>query len=227
MVSNPDLVFDDAYFTGGREYGYSTYTRNLLPFEHYAAFIDQELRANGIDPQKSRVHIVGAAYGYTAEWLQNRHNIAASGQDISAFALGRSPLPGVLSHADARNGIDTQFARGNRYDVIITECVLSCLSDADAQTLVDNCRSSARNVLHRVWTTDGSDVNPDYYNAKTLAEWQALVDPNGVDIWYHDHDFAPADAAWAAPDAEVNAEIAPVKRDKTRDQRNRPDKEPE
>lgn len=221
MVSTPDLVFDAAYFTGGRPYGYSTYSRNILPFEHYAAFIDQELRARGIDPQKSTVHLVGCAYGYTAEWLQNRHNVAVSGQDISSHALGRSPVPGRVVQGDARGGINTTYAKGNRYDVIITECLLSCLSDADAQTVVDNCRGRSRTLVHRVWTADGSDVNPDYYNAKTLAEWQALVDPDGVDIWYHDRDFAPADAAWAAPDAEVSAEITPVKRDKKRDQQDR------
>lgn len=179
--------------------GYSDYSRELLPFGHYADFMAQQIQTYGGDPSRWKILVVGCAYGYTVQWLRDTYGTEAWGMDVSQWAVDQAASEitddvirqgSVLSSADLRSL--RQASPGGKFDAVVTEAVLECLTDAEAQTAAENCRGEASTtVIHRVWTADGSAVNPDWYNAKPLAEWRSLVDPAGADDWYHEQEFQP------------------------------------
>lgn len=197
--------FDQRYFERGEVSdphpgGYSHYRRELLPFDHYAVYIRDRLVNNGIDPAGEKVLIVGCAYGYTVEYLIDTWDVDCYGMDVSSWAVqqadseiaygGRIYQGDILSSQDLANV--RKATPGGKFRAIIVECVLECLTDSEAQTAAENVRSEAQaGVYHRVWTADGSDVNPDWYNNKTLSEWQSLCDPDGADRWYTEDEFQP------------------------------------
>lgn len=201
--------FDQTYFEGTsvaspHEAGYSDYDRHLLPFPDYAQKIRDEVQALGQDPTTVKLLIVGCAYGYTLEYLIDDYNIEAYGMDISTYAVnqadteiaygGRIYQGDVLSSQDLKSV--RQSSQGGRFDIILNECVLTCLTDSEAQTACNNMRSEAQDTLmHRVWSTDGSDLEADlttdWYNSHTMDEWRTLCDPNDQDVWYTEREFQP------------------------------------
>lgn len=194
--------FGQGYFDGTsasdpHPAGYSRYDRSLLPFDHYADLLAQAIQAHGVDPAQGNVLIVGCAYGYTVQWLRDQYGTEAWGMDVSQYATDRAGdeiADDVIRQGDVLSGNDLRDVRrespGGKFDVILTECVLECLTDAEAQTAAENCRSEARRrVIHRIWTA--GRVNADHYNDKTLSQWQSAVDPDGVDDWYSEAEFQP------------------------------------
>ena len=197
--------FGEAYFEGHavadpHPAGYTNYRKSLLPFDHYAAYIRDELLVDGVDPTGEKVLIVGCAYGYTVEYLVDNWDVDCYGMDTSSWAVQQADTEIAYGdrvyQGDILSSQDISDVRkatpGGKFRAIITECVLECLTDSEAQTAAENVRNEAQaGVYHRIWTADGSDVNPDWYNDKTLAEWQQLCDPNGEDAWYHEREFQP------------------------------------
>lgn len=201
--------FGESYFEGNsvttpHEAGYSNYRRGVLPFDFYAKKINDELVSQGIDPAGEKILIAGCAYGYTVEYLIDNHGVDAYGIDVSSFAVsqadteiaygGRIFQGDVLSSQDLRSV--RQNSGGGRFRVVFNECILTCLTDSEAQTASDNMRSESQDLLvHRVWSTDGSDLekdlDTDWYNSHTLSEWQSLCDPNGDDLWFTEREFQP------------------------------------
>lgn len=180
--------------------GYSDYRRGLLPFDFYADVIATELQADGIDPTGEKVLVCGCAYGYTVEYLIDQWDVDAYGMDVSQWAVDQADSEigygGRIYQGDVLSSQDLSDVRkatpGGKFRAIIIECVLECLTDSEAQTAAENARSEAQHSTYvRVWSTDGSDLNADYYNAKTLAEWQSLCDPNAEDRWMHEDEFQP------------------------------------
>lgn len=197
--------FDQSYFEGAsvaspHDAGYSSYSRGPLPFEFYARKINDELIAQSIDPTGEKVLIAGCAYGYTVEYLVDNWGVEAYGMDVSTYAVNQSDSEiaygdrvfegNVLSSQDLRSV--RQSTPGGRFSVVLNECVLECLTDAEAEAAAGNMRSEAQTQLvHRVWSTDGSNLNMDWYNAKTLSAWASLCDPNGDDLWFTEREFQP------------------------------------
>lgn len=187
------MNFNQDYFTGGDPAGYTDYRRSLHHFDRYADIIHEKLTSQGIDPSGKKVLICGCAFGYTIEWLIDKYNVDCYGMDISQYAVNQADSEiaygNRIYQGDIRNSNDIKNVRqstpGGKFSLIITEAVLSCLNDTDAETATSNIRNEAKTVVHRVWT----DSNPDYYNVKTLSEWQTLCDPNGNDYWYPESDF--------------------------------------
>lgn len=194
----PDLTFDQAYYNGGRDYGYTDYSRELLPFDWYANKLVTEMEQElGGSADGATILVLGCAFGYTVEFLVENHSADAHGMDVSQYAVDAASTEtshgGRVTQGDATVENDVKGAVKGKPDVVFTECLLSCLTDAEAQAACQNARSQAKDVVHRVWSSDGSDVNDrgsaSWYNEKTLAEWRSLCDPDGVDYWYHDDDW--------------------------------------
>lgn len=192
--------FDRSYFEGQapdvadpHPAGYSQYSRALIPFDYASEVADQSIRGQGVGPNYS-IGVIGCAYGYSVESLNTHAHIDAYGLDISSYAVGQSPPGTPVTQGDVLDAKALRSARtGGPPDVVYNECVLECLTDSEAITAAENMRSEARQtVVHRVWSADGSDVNPDYYNDKTVSEWQSLVDPAGDDVWVPEEAFHPA-----------------------------------
>lgn len=195
--------FDDRYFeedsvANPNGAGYTDYRRELLPFDFYAQKLHDELQARGIDPTGAKVLVVGCAYGYTVEYLIDDWNIEAYGMDVSSWAVNQADSEiaygGRIYQGDVTSSQDLQNVRqstqGGQFAVIFNECVLECLTDSEAQTACTNMRDEAKEaVVQRCWV-DGH-VNPDYYNSKTLSEWQNLCDPDGQDYWFTEEEFQP------------------------------------
>lgn len=189
------MEFDEAYFTGGREYGYSDYHRELLPFEWYSELIAQKVEQHGFSPQNANVLIAGAAYGYTVDYLWQNYGTTAYGIDISDHAASQNA---DVIQGDIRNKNDVKSAVrlvSGKYDVILTEAVLSCLSDQDAAHACELLRKECDTLVHRVWSSGGSDINDhgrsNWYTEHTISEWQQICDPNGQDIWETEHEWQP------------------------------------
>lgn len=193
--------FEGRTATNPHPAGYSHYRRDLLPFDSYADFMANEIIADGIDPAGEKVLVAGCAYGYTVEHLIEQWDVDAYGMDVSSFAVQQAEaataygdriyLGDLTSSQDIRNV--RQSTPGGRFRAVFSECVLECLTDSEATSAASNAREEAQHsTYHRIWTADGSDVNPDYYNAHTLSEWQSLCDPAGDDRWYHEDEFQPS-----------------------------------
>lgn len=191
--------FGETYFEGEsvsdpHPAGYDSYYPGLLPFGGYAGKVRRELRQKGINPNNITVAVIGCAYGFTVKELVE-HNTDAYGIDISSWAVSNSPSGYTVVQGDVLSSSDLKNARqGGPPEIVYNECVLSCLTDSEAVTACNNMRSEAKQtVLHRVWTTGGSDLGEDlsegWYNSKTLSEWKNLCDPDGEDSWYSEKEF--------------------------------------
>lgn len=187
--------FEGESVTTPHEAGYDDYRRGLLPFDAYGEKMASIMQNYNVDPSQANVLVVGCAYGYTVEWLRNNYGTEAWGMDISTYAVNNDVTTDqVVRQGDVLNSTDLRNVRqespSGKFDVVFSECLLSCLTDSEAQTAAQNCRDEAQQTaVHRVWTS--GRVNSTYYNAKTLSEWQSLVDPDGNDQWYTDTSFQP------------------------------------
>lgn len=194
--------FGENYFEGKQvsnphPAGYSDYTRELLPFDHYARKVKNELSNKGFSTSGLKILVVGCAYGYTVDQLQIE-GLDAYGMDISQWAQDNAAgsVVGDIYQGDVTIKSDiqnvAQSTQGGDFSVIYSECALECLTDSEAQEACRNMADEASAaVIHRVWSTDGSDINEQEYNSKTLSEWQSLCDPNNQDIWYTERELQP------------------------------------
>lgn len=115
---------------------------------------------------------LGCAFGSLVRYLRSL-GANAYGLDLSyPISQGIALWPELepyLIVADARVWLPTQ-AR-NSWDAIISRGFLDCQTDADLTTLISEmnrvCKSQQ---VHSIDPTD----DPEYYNQKTLAEWQTL-----------------------------------------------------
>lgn len=193
-----ERYFEEASVSDPNGAGYTDYQRDLLPFDYYARKLNNELQSRNIDPSKSKVLVVGCAYGYTVEYLIDNFNVDAYGMDVSSWAVNQADSEiaygGRIYQGDVLNSSDLQNVRqstqGGQFDVLFNECVLECLTDSEAETAATNMRNEAKEgVVQRVWT-DGR-VATNYYNTKTISQWQNLCDPDGQDYWFTEEQFQP------------------------------------
>lgn len=124
-----------------------------------------------------RIVVVGAGFGWGAEdW-------AAAGMgpiictDTSAWIQANKGAEATLPILSADVLTPEGRAEIGLADVVITEDVLPCLSDADALALAEACRLVAPVVVH--WVT-AFEAAGGPLNWKSLEGWKALVGPDLV-----------------------------------------------
>lgn len=179
LFEQPDgLYWHPVTNTGYREYPY---------FAERVDALRQRFAPNG---QVSLV--VGCGWGY----LVNQAVAAgydAYGIDASSYAIDKAKalFPAiasrfVLGDALTAAGMDAVSAaaglHGNppRFDLLITEDFLECLSDAEIATGLPLWRARCRtNLAHIVTPNDGSNLDPRI-NWKTIDQWKAIVSPPDV-----------------------------------------------
>lgn len=202
--------FEERYFQGhrfsdgGNPAGYTRYDSSTLPYDHYAQKMLQDAKDRGNSIKNKPVLIVGCANGYTVDWLI-QNGVDAYGMDISSWAISQAPdsISDRLYQGDATVEKDVKSVtqsikpKGNKFELIVTEAVLSCLTDSEAQSLCNAVEGYTKYTLHRVWAnrkteTKGGGGNWDtYYNNKTLSGWKTLCDPNSDYIWKDEREFQP------------------------------------
>lgn len=138
--------------------GYSSYTATS---QNWAAIAD--LFAPYINAG-DRVLEVGCAKGFLVAELRRR-GIDAVGLDFSAYAIAESDPDAAIYGVDILND-----PVGETYDLIITKDTLCVFSDADLEILIPKLNGLAPRQVHKLFETP----NPEYYNVKTQAEWEAL-----------------------------------------------------
>jgi hypothetical protein len=114
----------------------------------------------------------------------------AYGFDASAYAIsrGKAVLPAIagrLFQRDALISADVTASRGDagirggaRFALLVTEDLLTCMSDAEVNTTLPLLRGvCSANLLHLVSLLDTTTTQDGRINWKTAAQWKALLSP--------------------------------------------------
>ena len=201
--------FDESYFRraklDGPRGGYGKYDSvEGAGGVDYDTFIEEVDTLTGSDPT---LLIVGCGTGVTVRGLRSESEDIddAYGMDISEWAI-ENHAPGIsqnLIQGDARNPDDFEDAKdewniNQAFDVIYTEFVLSHYDDDSARTIHQNCIDYVSHggqqrgtVIHRMFSGTGHDWETEWFNLKTIAEWQDTmsdIDPDGVTVYWIDYD---------------------------------------
>lgn len=154
--------------------GYSTYERwvrgdgdNPDDAGEYWAEIARRLSSNSRFDNKSVLE-VGCAKGFVVEDLRAL-GIEAYGLDVSQYCYDQA-APAVqpfLTVGDALTVLQT-YSR-NQFDWLFSMRFFECIPDSDIQPIIDAMDFCSRNMFHQI----GTQENPNFYNIKTPAEWQA------------------------------------------------------
>ena len=146
-------------------------------------------RANAINVRFSNqtILVVGCGWGSTVDLLIETHGVAdAWGCDASSYCLAKASTqlsnPGRILQGDILNVASMDGVRsamgvpGNKkIDVIITEDVLPCLSDAEIAVALPILRDISGTMFHIITCSDNDHTRHPDLNWKTRAQWRALL----------------------------------------------------
>lgn len=184
------MKFDKSYFMGDfvktpNPAGYSNYGNSPNEAESFETLVKNLILKVRIWPMDS-ILVVGCAYGYTVRLL-NEFKIDAYGVDISKFAISKA-LPEIKDKVflgDARNDKDfekiLEIAKINKFQVILDEDMLCCLSDNEAKIFCDNARKYGQKVIHYM---DTSPQLAKWYNYHIIEDWKMLVNSSENERWF-------------------------------------------
>lgn len=151
-----------------------TYSR--LFFEGWSMFEDRA--KNVVDSLNLEVGttilVAGCGFGYLVEEL-NKLEMNAWGFDNSRYIHQKKRTESTIGVYDldlsAPNFVTMtrNKTKMNRFDVILTEDVMTSFADNELQPLFDNCDAIADKVVHTV----SLQAFPEF-NIKTLDQWRAL-----------------------------------------------------
>ena len=123
---------------------------------------------------------LGCAFGSLVRWLRSQ-GADAYGLDLSwPISQGIALWPELepyLIVADARTWMPTQ--KKNSWDGIISRGFLDCQTDADLTVMIPEINRICK--FQQVHSVDPAN-DPEFYNQKTLAQWQALPWESGTII---------------------------------------------
>jgi len=141
-------------------------------------------------PNNQKLAVWGCGWGYLVS-LCVTAGYDAYGFDASAYAItkGKQQLPTVASRLFQRDALvsadvtasasDAGIHGGNpRFALLVTEDLLTCMSDAEVQTTLPLLRARCTsNLLHIVTALDPTVPTDPRINWKTDAAWKAIVSP--------------------------------------------------
>lgn len=168
------------------------YRIDFAYFQARVSALKQRLAPNG-----QKLAIWGCGWGSLVN-LAVQAGYDAYGFDASAYAIsrGQTILPAIAARLfvrDALNSADVTASAtdagihgGNpRFTLLVTEDLLTCMSDAEVQTTLPLLRASCTtNLLHMVTPVDpwaqSNGLNDQRINWKSDADWKAIVSPPDV-----------------------------------------------
>lgn len=141
-------------------------------------------------PIGQKVAVWGCGFGYLVDMLV-AEGYDAFGYDASSYAIarGKALLPSIAGRLFVRNALvagdmtpsrrDAGLQGNQRFPLLITEDLLSCLTDAEIAAALTNLRGiSTSNLLHILTTFDSTAPAHDpRCTWKTVNEWRAVVSP--------------------------------------------------
>jgi len=117
---------------------------------------------------------LGCAWGSLVRYMRqlgaNAYGLDLSWPISQGIALWPELQP-YLIVADARTWLAAPERKRNEYDAVISRGFLDCLTDTELAVIIPQINFITKS--QQVHVVDQSD-DPEYYNQKTLAEWQAL-----------------------------------------------------
>lgn len=190
------FAFDEGYFHGDRLEGYTQYGRTMWgerwSFDGFAQTTQARALAKGFSLEGRTCLIVGAAYGYGIEALMSQLGAGqVYGLEVSAYAVSQAPasVAARMVVGDARDVNAIRAAktvaglrRNERFDLILSEDLLPCFTDTEAQTAAALWRQHATQVGHRLSTWPS--LAAAGYTFHTLAGWRQLL---GQQDWLWDY----------------------------------------
>lgn len=135
---------------------------------------EQEIRdacaAVGLDPNGARADELVARWARPGVPRRRRRGQASDVVIVSAD----------ISSPQGRNA--AKSAVGGNPQIVVSEEVIGCLSDAEALAFADDCQAwgGQQTVVHLVTTLRPQGGQDAGYNWKTLAEWKALLPANNI-----------------------------------------------
>lgn len=140
--------------------------------------------------------IVGCGFGWTIEYLQSVGYASSWGTDTSIYIQADKdtvdPADGVKRSLDPTRIHDADVSKpnnrgqlildtvgaGNRFDVIVSERVLTSLTDAEAVSFrndLDEMRADPNGVIIHIETPVSDGQQDPAMNWKSLADWKTLL----------------------------------------------------
>lgn len=143
------------------------------------------LEERGMQPHDS-VLFIGGGYGWMAEaWASagyTRLTVSDSSDRIHSTLAGNAVIP--ICNEDALTAESRECilaaAGVDRFDWIITEDVLPCLTDGECLNLAQCLRLIGTRVVH--WLTPKIEGNTMPLNWRTAQEWSAMMSPDIIAI---------------------------------------------
>lgn len=158
------LAFDQSYFEGTGDVGYSNYA-------HQHGYLDAELAfiLSTFNPIGKTLD-VGCGYGYLTQMLIDA-GVDAQGIDVSAFAISKDVTTGSkISQLDFLKNPNSGFA-DKEFDLVVGVYVLECLEKlVDLQKAADE----AKRIADRIYFVTSVGSPAPHYQA-TIAEYEAFV----------------------------------------------------
>lgn len=143
-------------------------------------------------PNGQKLAVWGCGWGYLVQ-LAVQAGYDAYGFDASTYAVNKakalSPaLAGRFFVRDALVSGDVNGARGdaglrgkNAFALLVTEDLLTCMSDAEVGACLPLLRGiCSANLLHIVTVADPTATQDSRVNWKAPAQWKALLSPPDV-----------------------------------------------
>jgi hypothetical protein len=157
-------------------------------YRRYPFFADRvDALKQRFAPNGQALLIAGCAFGYLVDQARQA-GYNAWGCDGSAWAVSQAVVSqvqqaDVLVPAQLDAVANAAGLRGNppRWDLLVTEDLLTCLTDAEIPTALANLRARCRaNLAHLVTPLDPATTQDPRITWKSYADWKAIVSPPDV-----------------------------------------------
>jgi hypothetical protein len=146
-----------------------------------------------VAPNNQKLAVWGCGWGSLVN-LAVQAGYDAYGFDASSYAItrGKALLPAIATRLFVRSALvaadvtasrsDAGIHGGTRFSLLVTEDLLTCMSDAEIAVTLPLLRAScSTNLLHMVTPVDpwaqANGLNDQRINWKTDSQWKALLNP--------------------------------------------------
>mgnify|MGYP001600005076 FL=1 len=188
------ITYDINYFNGGGDIGgYTLYSATTYYYETSemlaTKFLNKSIALNSNITGK-KVLVAGCAYGFLVKSLIGL-GVNAYGMDISSYAISQAPaeISSKVMVGDVR--IEADFisakamagitASNGKFDLIIDEDMICCLTDAEASTFRTLAMKYSNMFIHFI---DTAPHLIQWYNWHSITEWKTNLGTSPKEKWY-------------------------------------------
>jgi SAM-dependent methyltransferase len=193
LSADTTAIYDEAYFTGGKEYGYADYDRDKEPmrrtFEAYLDRVEAELG------RKGRLLDVGCATGYFID-LARSHGWEAEGVELSPHASAVGRAKGLAIHTGT---LESVTLPAKSFDAVTIFDVIEHVSDP-AAVLSRASELLAEDGIIAVSTPDASSM----WARMLGVRWHLVVPPEHLILFGRRNFVRLLEDAGYTPSISVN-----------------------